>query len=76
MNIFVIDKATKKNLGIIDFIPNRQDRIMLKIVVDGTWTDGECIVESIFYYPENHGILVFISVVEPYYYNMIKDIEW
>lgn len=49
---------------------------MLKIVVDGTWTDGECIVESIFYYPENHGILVFVSVVEPYYYNMIKDIEW
>lgn len=29
MNIFVIDKANKQNLGIIDFIPRKEERIIL-----------------------------------------------
>ena len=29
-NVFVIDKATKCNLGLIDFIPRKDDRISMK----------------------------------------------
>ena len=31
MNIFVIDKASKKNVGVIDFIPQKDDRMVIKI---------------------------------------------
>ena len=29
-NIFVIDKTTKCNLGVLDFIPRKDDRISMK----------------------------------------------
>lgn len=73
MNIFVIDKASKKNVGIIDFIPQKGDRIVVK---PSLWKNCECIVECILYCPEDHGVIIWVSMVEPYYYNMLKDIEW
>ncbi len=71
-NIFVIDKAVKQNLGVIDFIPRREERIIL----NNGWREFECIVCCVVYEPREHGILVFVDVVEPYYSKMISDIKW
>lgn len=72
MNIFVIDKITKKNIGMIDFLPRTEERIILNT----QWKNLECIVVCVVYEPKEHAILVFVNVVENYYEKMIKDIEW
>ena len=72
MNIFVIDKATKKNIGVIDFIPRIGERMILNI----GWKNLECNVECIVYYTKEHGVLVFVNIVENYYEKMISDIKW
>lgn len=72
MNIFVIDKANKQNLGIIDFIPRKEERIILNI----GWKNLECKVCCIVYNPNEHGVLVFVDVVENYYDIMIGEIKW
>lgn len=72
-NIFVIDKITKENLGIIDFIPRREERIILK---SKRQNNLECKVCCIMYHPIEHAVLVFVDVVEPYYSKMISEIKW
>ena len=73
MNIFVIDKATKKNLGILDFIPRKEERLVLK---DGEWKNIECVVVCVLYEPKEHGVLIFVDITEPYYSAMVSEIQW
>lgn len=73
MNIFVIDKVTKKNLGILDFIPRKEERLVLK---DGEWKFIECVVACVLYEPREHGVLIFVDIVEPYYSAMVSEIQW
>ena len=76
MNIFVIDKKTKNNIGIIDFIPKRQERIILNT---SNWKEYEYVVDCILHYPKEHGILVFVDMVpitDFQYAQIIKDIKW
>ena len=70
--IFVIDKVTKRNLGILDFIPRKEERLMLK---DGESKNIECVVDCILYEPREHGVLIFVDIVEPYYSVMVSDIK-
>ena len=72
-NIFVIDKSTKKNLGILDFIPRKDERIVLKLT---EWTNIECVVACVLYEPLEHATLIFVDVVEPYYSKMVSEIKW
>ena len=72
MNIFVIDKATKVNVGNIDFIPRKEDRIILQT----QWKNLEYKVACVVYEPKEHATLIFVDVVENYYEKMIKDIKW
>lgn len=60
-NIFVIDKTTKCNLGILDFTPRKEI---------------EVVVECVLYEPLEHATLVFVSIVEPYYTAIAKEIKW
>lgn len=73
MDIFVIDKAAKQNLGALDFIPKKDERIVLE---GNRREDIECIVSCILYVPKEHAILVFVDIVEPYYSAMISEIKW
>lgn len=72
-NIFVIDKITKQNLGMLDFIPRKDDRIVLKL---SEWTKAECVVACVLYEPLENGVLVFVDIAEPYYSKMISEIKW
>ena len=72
-NIFVIDKTTKCNLGVLDFTPQKDDRISMKA---SEWKEIEVVVECVLYEPLEHATLVFVSVVEPYYTAMVKEIKW
>lgn len=73
MNIFAIDKCTKKNLGLLDFIPHKEDRIVLK---DSECENIECVVACVLYEPLEHTVLVFVDITEPYYIAMVSDIKW
>lgn len=73
MNIFVIDKASKQNLGILDFIPRKDERLVLQ---ENTWKNIECIVACVLYEPRENGILIFVDIVEPYYSSMVSEIKW
>lgn len=53
-NIFVIDKATKCNLGVLDFTPRKDDRISMKA---SEWKEIEVIVECVLYEPLEHATL-------------------
>ena len=72
-NSFVIDKTTKCNLGILDFTPRKDDRISMK---ESEWKEIEVVVEGVLYEPLGHVTLVFVSIVEPYYTAMVKEIKW
>ena len=72
MNIFVIDKAVKQNLGTIDFIPRREERIIL----NNGWKNLEYKVCCVVYNPREHATLVFVDVVENYYEKIISEIKW
>lgn len=71
-SIFVIDKNTKCNLGIIDFIPHKGDRISMKHQ-DG---EMEVEVECVLYDPLEHATLIFVNIVESCYIKMVKEIKW
>ena len=72
MNIFVIDKTSKNNLAMLDFIPRQEERI----VINTKWKNLECIVACVLYEPNEHAVLVFVDIVEPYYSAMVSDIKW
>ena len=72
-NIFVIDKTTKCNLGVLDFTPRKDDRISMKASEE---KEIEVVVECVLYDPLEHATLVFVSIVEPYYIAMVKEIKW
>lgn len=72
-NIFVIDKITKCNLGVLDFTPRKDDRISMKA---SEWKEIEVVVECVLYDPLEHATLVFVSIVEPYYTAMVREIKW
>ena len=72
-NIFVINKVTKRNLGTLDFIPRKADRISMK---SSEWKEIEVVVEGVLYVPLEHATLVFVNVVDPYYTAMVKEIKW
>lgn len=72
MNIFLIDKMTKMNIGKIDFIPHKEDRIILN-------NDGrkECLVGAVMYIPDAYTTLVFVDILSGLYYGeMVDDIQW
>ena len=71
-NIFVIDKTTKCNLGVLDFTPRIDDRISMK--AEGK--EIEVVVECVLYEPLEHATLVFVNIVEPYYTALVKAIKW
>jgi hypothetical protein len=76
MNIFVIDKDTKTNIGILDFIPKMNERIILNSI---EWKEWEHVVDCVLHYPKEHGVLVFvekISITDIHYSQIIKDIKW
>lgn len=73
MNIFVIDKTSKQNLGMLDFIPKKDERVLLN---ENEWKSIECVVDCVVYAPRDHGVLVFVNVVAPYYSSMISEIKW
>ena len=72
-NIFVIDTSKRCNLGNISFIPHKDDRISMKA---SEWKEIEVVVECVLYEPLEHATLVFVSIVEPYYTAMVKEIKW
>lgn len=72
-NIFVIDKLKKRNLGFLDFIPRKNDRIIMKI---SEYTRIEVVVECVLYNPLHQETFVFVNIVEPYYTTMLKEIQW
>lgn len=72
-NVFVIDKATKCNLGLIDFIPRKDDRISMKA---SEWKEVEVTVECVLYEPLEHAVLVFVNITEPCYTPLVKSIKW
>ena len=72
MNIFVIDKELKKNVGIIDFIPRKEDRIIL----NNKYGNVEYKVQCVVYHPKENAILVFVNAVENYYEKIINEIDW
>lgn len=71
-SVFVIDKTTKCNLGLIDFIPRKDDRISMKA---SEWGEIEVVVECVLYEPLEHATLVFVSVVKLYYTAMVNEIK-
>lgn len=72
-NIFIIDKVTKRNLGTLDFIPRKEDRIVIKL---SKWTNAECIVCCVLHETLENVILIFVEIVEPYYSKMVSEIKW
>lgn len=72
-NIFVIDKTTKCKLGVLDFVPRKDDRISMKA---SEWKEIEVVVECVLYEPLEHATLVFVNIVNPYYTAMVKEIKW
>jgi hypothetical protein len=73
LTIFLIDKITKKNIGNIDFIPHKEDRILL----NNDDVQKECVVCAVMYMPDEHTILVFVDVPTGLYYSaMVDDIQW
>lgn len=72
-NIFVIDKTTKCNLGLLDFIPRKDDRISMK---KSEKEEIEAVVECVLYEPLEHTTLVFVNIIEPYYTSLVKTIKW
>ena len=65
---------TKKNIGNIDFIPHKEDRIILNLNND---VQKECVVGTVMYMPDEHTILVFVDVLTGLYYGtMVDDIQW
>lgn len=72
-SVFVIEEATKCNLGVIDFIPNRGDRISMKA---SEWKEIEVVVECVLHDPLEHATLVFVNKVEPCYIKIMNDIKW
>jgi hypothetical protein len=72
MNIYIISESTKDHLGTIDFIPRKNEHILLR----GALGDHEFIVNGILYMPNEKGVLVFVKLVEPYYGKMIEEIKW
>lgn len=73
MNIFVIDKATRQNLGILNFIPRIEEHIVLK---ESETENIECIVECVLYDPREHAVIIFVNIVEPYYTSLLKEVKW
>lgn len=72
-SVFVIEEATKCNLGVIDFIPNRGDRISMKA---SEWREMEVEVECVLHDPLEHATLIFVNIVESCYIKMVKEIRW
>lgn len=66
--IFIIDLDIKECLGSSDFVPRREERILL----DGK----EYKVSCVLYHPEQNATLVFVKLVDRYYSDIIKDIKW
>ena len=58
-NIFVIDKTTKCNLGVLDFTPRIDDRISMKA---SEGKEIEVVVECVLYEPLEHCRTILHSV--------------
>lgn len=73
VSIYVIDKNTKKNLGMLDWIPHRGDGIS---IIDYNGTEIEVRVEYVLHRPMDHAVLVFVAEDAPTYSDLVKDIKW
>lgn len=71
-NIFIIDMDTKESVGMIDFVPRREERI----IINCHGRNLEYKVGCVVYHPSANGILVFVKLVDNYYEKMIKNIKW
>jgi hypothetical protein len=67
-SIFVIDKDINECVESIDFIPQKESRIILN--------DLEYKVNCIVYNPKEHATLIFVTPVEKYYSKLVKEIKW
>ena len=59
-NIFLIDKDTKENLGNIDFIPKREDRM----IITRSWKRLEYKVKCIVHCPDENGVIEDVEFLE------------
>lgn len=66
--IYVIDEQINESVGQIDFIPCREERLILN--------NKEYEVRCIVHIPEQNGILVMVDIAQSYYSNKIKGIKW
>lgn len=71
-NIFIIDRDTKENVGMIDFLPRKEERI----IINYNGRNLEYKVYRVVYHPSENGVLVFVDLVDNYYEKMIKNIKW
>lgn len=71
-NIFIIDVDTKERVGMIDFLPRREERI----IINYHGRNLEYKVGCVVYHPSENGILVFVNLVDNYYEKIIKNIKW
>lgn len=71
-NIFLIDKDTKENLGNIDFIPKREDRM----IITRSWKRLEYKVKCIVHCLDENGVIVFVELSDNYYDKIIENIKW
>ena len=67
-NTFVVDFDTKECVGIINFIPRREERVVL--------SEKEYKVMCVVYDPKERSVLVFVNMVDNYYSALFKDIKW
>ncbi len=71
-NIYIIDIDTKERLGMIDFLPHREERM----IINYHGRNLEYKVGCVVYNPSENGIFVFVKLVDNYYEKMIKNIKW
>lgn len=72
MVTYIVDIATKNNLAMCDIVPSKDDRIALAIKGETL----ECVVECVLYDLPSKGVIVFVSIVPPYYTEMENNIKW
>lgn len=55
---------------------NAKEEYMRDWNIEGSEYDPDEVVECVLYEPLEHATLIFVSIVEPYYTAMVKEIKW
>lgn len=72
MKTYIVDIQTKNALDVIDFIPRKDERIIL----NNGWQKNECVVDCVVHDTSKKMTIVFVNIVEPCYSDMISRISW